>query len=422
MQTRITLAALTACGVASVAFAAPAAGTPTVTSAPTGSAVAAVSAAASAERLVPTSFGMEHQAFGTKVDRNRALASGPTANSVIGCTSLAGLHRRNDVAGVDLSPLLTAGEVDSEGRTSQGDGVVSVVSRNTITQGSLLGGDVRFSGLSSQARTWHNSTGFHNRVSMDLARLVVDGNRVDLTSGQQTINVAGGELTVFQQSTRMRARDASASGVVLRLVLDNGTRVQVGSSYSSMTARVFGPMSGSTWGSQVQLANGAVRSGRTAFQTMPCPGTRGSVRENTTEGITLPDVVETDAIATHVWGVQRPDLQHGYTQAEIANARLDTLGISLSGIASQANVKRDSGTLTRDARGTHLLDFSVAGVDYRDELTPGVAFAIPGLDTSITYRKVDPIRNGIEVVAVEIVLADDTVIELGHSSMVIKRH
>jgi hypothetical protein len=61
-------------------------------------------------------------------------------------------------------------------------------------------------------------------------------------------------------------------------------------------------------------------------------------------------------------------------------------------------------------------------VDYRDELTPGVAFAIPGLDTSITYRKVDPIRNGIEVVAVEIVLADDTVIELGHSSMVIKRH
>jgi hypothetical protein len=176
MQTRITLAALTACGVASVAFAAPAAGTPTVTSAPT------IAAAASAERPVPTSFGMEHHAFGTKVDRNRARASGPTANSVIGCTSLAGLHQRNDVAGVDLSPLLTAGEVDSEGRTSQGDGVVAVVSRNTITQGSLLGGDVRFRGLSSQARTWHNSTGFHNRVSMDLARLVVNGNRVDLTA------------------------------------------------------------------------------------------------------------------------------------------------------------------------------------------------------------------------------------------------
>jgi hypothetical protein len=257
---------------------------------------------------------------------------------------------------------------------------------------------------------------------MDLARLVVNGNRVDLTSGQQTINVAGGRLTVFQRDSRMQARDASAHGVVLRLVLANGTRVQVGSSYSSMTARVFGPMSGATWGSQVQVANGAVRSGRTAFQPMPCPGTRGNVHENTTNGITVPDVVETDAIATHVWGVQRPDLQHGYTQAEIANARLDTLGISLSGIASKANVKRDSGTLTRDAKGTHLLDFSVAGVDYRDELTPGVAFAIPGLDTSITYKKVNLIRNGIEVVAVEIVLADDTVIELGHSSMLIKRH
>lgn len=419
MQTRITLAALTACGVASVAFAAPAAGAPTVTSAPT---QAPSVAAASAERLVPTSFGMEHHAFGTKIDRNRALASGPTANSVIGCTSLAGLHRRNDVAGVDLSPLLTAGEVDSEGQTSQRDGVVSVVSTNTITNGSLLGGDVRFRGLSSQSRTWHDSSGFHNRVTMDLARLVVDGNRVDLTSGQQTINVAGGELTVFQRSSRMQARDASAHGVVLRLVLANGTRVQVGSSYSHMTARVFGPMSGSTWGSQVQGAGGAVRSGRTAFQTMPCPGTRGLVRENTTNGITLPDVMETDAIASHVWGVQTPDLQHGYTQAEIANAQLETLDIALSGIASQANVKRDDGTLTRDARGTRLLEFSVAGVDYRDQLTPGVAFAIPGIDTSITYRKVTPIMNGIEVVAVEIVLADETVIELGHSSMVIKRH
>lgn len=419
MQTRITLAALTACGVASVAFAAPAAGAPAVTSAPT---QAASVAAASAERLVPTSFGMEHHAFGTKIDRNRALASGPTANSVIGCTSLAGLHRRNDVAGVDLSPLLTAGEVDSQGRTSQGDGVVSVMSRNTITNGSLLGGDVRFRGLSSQSQTWHNSSGFHNRVTMDLARLVVDGNRVDLTGGQQTVNVAGGELTVFQQSSRMQARDASAHGVVLRLVLADGTRVQVGSSYSHMTARVFGPMSGTTWGSQVQVSGGAVRSGRTAFQTMPCPGTRGTVRENTTNGITLPDVIETDAIATHVWGVQTPDLQHGYTQAEIANAQLATLDIALSGIASQANVKRDDGTFTRDAKGTRLLEFTVAGVDYRDQLTPGVAFAIPGLDTSITYRKVTPIRNGIEVVAVEIVLADETVIELGHSTMMIKRH
>jgi hypothetical protein len=341
---------------------------------------------------------------------------------VIGCTSLAGLHRRNDVAGVDLSPLLTAGEVDSEGRTSQGDGVVSVMSSNTITNGSLLGGDVRFRGLSSQSQTWHNSSGFHNRVTMDLARLVVDGNRVDLTGGQQTVNVAGGELTVFQQSSRMQARDASAHGVVLRLVLADGTRVQVGSSYSHMTARVFGPMSGTTWGSQVQVADGAVRSGRTAFQTMPCPGTRGTVRENTTNGITLPDVIETDAIATHVWGVQTPDLQHGYTQAEIANAKLETLDIALSGIASQANVKRDDGTFTRDAKGTRLLEFTVAGVDYRDQLTPGVAFDIPALDTSITYRKVNLIRNGIEVVAVEIVLADETVIELGHSSMMIKRH
>jgi len=203
--------------------------------------------------------------------------------------------------------------------------------------------------------------------------------------------------------------------------LADGTRVLVGSSFSRMRDKVFGPMAGSTWGSQVEVAGGTVTSGRTAFQPMPCQGTRGVVRENATAGITVDGVVSTSDVATHVWGIQRPTLQRGYTQAQIARATLGTLGITAEGIVSKANVSRDHGTLRRNADGTNLLHLNVGGMDIRDELTPGMPFDIAGLGT-VTFKKVTLINNGIEVVALEVALGDGTVIELGHSSMTIKQH
>ena len=395
--------------------------------------------AAQAAKTVKTTIGMEAHSFGTRVDKNPAVASGPTANSIIACTTLAGLTRSNNIAGVDVDPAVTANEVKSRNTTRKDGGTVTVTSRNTITSGSLLGGAVRFRGLSSESRTWRNASGFHNRVTMDLARLVVDGNPVVLTGGMQTVPVSNGlaTLTVFQRVTRNSGRDASARGVVLKLEVltgtDTGARVRVGSSYSHMYAGVRGPMSGSTWGTFVKLGN-AVRSGRTAFQVMPCPGTRGVVRENPTVDMTPVDNISATGIATQTFGVQGPTVQRGYTRAEIADATIGAAPapiLALSGIVSKANVKRDNGTLTRNAKGTALATITLAGIDIRDRLQPNQPLdlsTLPGglLDGTITFKKVTKVKNGIDVIAVLIVLngvgADpDTRIELGHSIMKIKK-
>jgi hypothetical protein len=208
--------------------------------------------------------------------------------------------------------------------------------------------------------------------------------------------------------------------LALKLVLDDGTRLQVGSSFSRMLPRVFGPMSGATWATQVSAASKLVRSGRTGFQVMPCQGTDGVVRENATGDVDVNVLTTTDA-ATHVWGVQRPSVQRGYTQAQVARATLAAVGLKAEGIVSKANVKRDNGVLTRNASGTHLLELTLGTADIRDTLEPGVAEVIPAVGT-VTFKKVNNIRNGIEVVALEVVLLDDTVIELGHSTMRIARN
>lgn len=418
MKTRLAVATLSACGIATAGLMTPAAGAPGSGSQASLSADVTALAAAQQTR---TSFGLEHRAFGTKIGGNPALRSGPTANSVIGCTNLAGLVRQNSVAGVDLAPLVTGDEVLSRGTTTQNDGVVTVTSRNTITQGSLLGGDVQFRGLSSESRTYHNKSGFHNAFDLDLARLSIDGDRVRLTGGTQRLDVPGGTLTVFSRATTNNAEGASARGIVLRLALRDGTRVLVGSSFSRMRPQVFGPMRGSTWGSQVNVADGTVTSGRTAFQPMQCQGTRGIVRENATAGISIDGVVSTSDVVTHVYGTQKPNVQRGYTQAQIAQAELGALGITAEGIVSKAKVKRDSGRLTRSAQGTHLLELNVDGLNIRDQLNPGEPLRVVGLGT-VTFKKVNQVRNGIEVVALEVVLSDDTVIELGHSIMRINKN
>jgi hypothetical protein len=401
---RIAVAALAAGGLAAAGLLAPMSG---ASASGTGQPAAAAT--------VATSFGLGHHAFGTKIDGNPAFGSGPTANSVIGCTNLAGLVRGNSVAAVNAPPLLTANEVHSVGTTSKQDGVVTVTSRNTITSGSLLGGDVSFRGLSSQSRTWHDDTGFHNRVDFDLARLVVNGETVALTGGRQRIDLPTATLTLFAKTTKTTSNAASARGLALKLVLDAGTRVQVGSSYSRMLPRVFGPMSGSTWASQVSAADKVLRSGRTAYQVMPCQGTDGVVRENATGDVDV-NLLRTTDVATHVWGIQGPTAQRGYTQAQVAKAFLPTLALRAEGIVSKADVKRDSGGLTRSADGTHLLRVTLGGLDVTDRLEAGVAEDLGPV--TVTFKKVNLIRDGIEVVALEVAVdGTDTVIELGHSTM-----
>jgi hypothetical protein len=122
-------------------------------------------------------------------------------------------------------------------------------------------------------------------------------------------------------------------------------------------------------------------------------------------------------------GVQGRLVQHGYTQAEVANAVLGasaTPTLTVTGIESKANVRRDGDGLTRNAQGTHIIDIQLAGQSVKDQLIAGESVDIGGF--GVTFKKVNMVKNGIEVVALEIQLLDNTTIELGHSIMKIKKN
>jgi hypothetical protein len=148
------------------------------------------------------------------------------------------------------------------------------------------------------------------------------------------------------------------------------------------------------------------------------------VRFNPSVDVTLPGIVNADGLATHVWGVQGRLVQRGYTQAEVANAVLGataTPTLTITGVESKANVRRDGDGLTRNAKGTHVIDIKLAGVSIKDQLIAGESVDFAGLG-AITFKKVNLVKNGIEVVALEIKLLDNTTIELGHSIMKIKQN
>lgn len=95
--------------------------------------------------------------------------------------------------------------------------------------------------------------------------------------------------------------------------------------------------------------------------------------------------------------------------------------MALTGIRSKANVTHNDGGLSRNAKGTRLLSLTVGGTDVRDQLTPGEPLDVDGLGT-MPFKKVSRIPNGIDVVAVEVVVLDHTLIELGHSIMRINKN
>lgn len=85
----------------------------------------------------------------------------------------------------------------------------------------------------------------------------------------------------------------------------------------------------------------------------------------------------TDA-ATHASGAfSARQCSAATLRPQVTQATLATVGLTAEGIVSKANVERDNGTLTRNARGTRLLEPRLDGTDIRDTLQPGVTQDIP---------------------------------------------
>ena len=382
-----------------------------------------------------TDFGLKATAYGTKAVGGEVPAnSDRTAFSWVSCTRMAGKSRFNHVAQAGIDPVTRATEIRSRTWTTRKDGVVSSWSRNYIEKLTIEGavGTLVIEGIRARTRSWHDATGYHSWARTSVASITGPGG-VDLTvpsPGDPPLVVAGiATISAGVEKARQGARYAQAKAVALKILVDE-TQTRVTTSYAfsridgGVTGGVFG---GHANGSQVRALDGTVTSGRTSLLPVPCQGTRGNIKVNDTAEVSLPNIATLEQVRSAVWAVQENKFgaAEGFARNKVEKARFDAIGekaLVISGIVANAHVvRRDNGTISRDARGT-IAKITVNG---NPRPVPGVGevLTIQGV-ARISGPEIDKVKHGIDVVAVTIKLLGGpevgSIVELGHGLLRIR--
>ncbi len=372
-----------------------------------------------------TDFSFSHTAYGSRTTGNPNAESGPTALSNLPCTRSVPRSNENFVTTTGDGDGTELQNVRSRGFTNKVGGTVSVTSLNTIEQGSLASGAIRFTNLKAVAKTLHDSNGFATKTVSTLGSLKIVGTSVPVPdAGRQEIPVPGfGTLIFNTKKTSERARTAKAGVNVIRFEGDDGTVTRVGKAYSRMdkgvTGGVFG---GAGWASEARVGDVAA-AGRGALKPIPCPGTNGKVLTNST-GEGNFDFGFVGARRSFVFGEQLGDKAAGYTRSHVDSANFGSGMLVFRNIEAKANVTRQAdGDVVRNAKGTGIGSIKVNGEKVALPL-PGERQSVPGLGT-FTFKTVKKNPIGIDVTALTVRLfngsAADTVIELGRAKLNIRK-
>jgi hypothetical protein len=396
--------------------------------------VAAGAAPAQAAPSSPYLFGSF--SYGTSISGGSLPgSSGKSAYAVVGCTNLAGAADDNQISGLNLDGL-KVGAVSSHSRTyrSHGAYVSSGVSRiASLVAGQSTGPQLSMKRLRAVSLSWHDAKGYHSslRYSGLLAYTPLPGlpaQPVAFPRDGQTVQLPGvGTLTGGTKNLRHGSTYAGAAGYSLRLHLDaSNSTVRIGHT-STLIQRAIaaGVLGGRAFGSQGTAAGGDALSGATAVKVLPCQGTGGKLRSNTTATSTIPGALSTGATVSTVRGSSnRYGGGDAWTRSTVNRVSIGGGQAVIRGIRANAHVHRTAhGTLVKDAHRTSPGTITVDGRTTR--LPARGRYVVPGV-ARIATTLVTETTTGIEVVAVRVTLlsgpANHSVIDLGNARARITRH
>ena len=379
-----------------------------------------------------TDFGMAASGFVTQaIGGQLPVNSGRTASSVVSCTRTVPREESGNLVGVDVGAVRVEGATTNN-RTQKENGKPASISRTEVAD-VFVGPDPNFSlhleTLVVETRTWHASDGFHRKTFLDIGpiSLVVGGlpvpvPRANFLAGTHQIVIPGvAEVQVGLATGRTTATSARSQRTILDIELLGGVgdpvHVMVGRASSNIsdgfTGGVFNGRANAVSG---VVAGGLLTVGPVAPKKMPCKGTGGVWRQNTVADFNLTPIISGSAATARVSGLQGNNSAIGKAQSELAQATLAG-ELVIEGVKSNIYVRKNqNGTFVKNVT-FDLLSITVAGtpVEIPD---PGDPIDIPTVGT-LTYGFKRTRPNGVLAIAVRLVLLDDTVVDLGQSSVYI---
>jgi hypothetical protein len=411
--------------------------------------------AEAAIKRVETPFAYQGSAYGTRVslgDPNQGgLTSGPSAWSVLGCTAVAPTNHGNHLAKVGVADGINIGAVDSVTSDYRKPkqkiyGSRSVNKVADITLGQKDGPRLRIKGVTTVAHAYNVKGRFRATADIDLAGVdllgplpsgdnqpkelqqllgaidkgddqlveaVIEGAGSDgiKIPGLGTVKPAGSQRTVIGPRRSM----AGAYGI--RVILDNGSRVDIGRAWAKIeSAHPAGVFTGNAYAVQAVVGNGVLGVGKTPFQPLPCTGTNGKWRTN---ALAQPKSSQLDASALKAETFGNP-MRDGRAVARARSAVADIVlgggALEVQGVVGQVNVfqNKRGQVVRRTTAGTRVGAIIANGKTY-EAPAPGQTLEIPGVATIQAGLRQNLGKRGLRVHALQVKLLDGTglVLNLG---------
>jgi hypothetical protein len=403
--------------------------------------------AQAAVKRFETPFAYQGSAYGTRVslgDPNAGgVASGRTAWSVLGCTSMAPIRNANGshVAKLNANSMIEVGAVDSYTSSYRMPkkkifGSRSVNKVAGLTLGPEDGPRLKFGAFTTTAHAFNKEGRFRAEASFDVLNVehigIADaagplGDLLDAIDAgdnqliEQVIAGAGsdgiaipGLGTVYPAGTAKTPRSrsgATANAYGIRVALENGSQVNIGRAWariqSSYPAGVF---AGHAYGLEAKLAEGVVGIGRTPYQNLPCIGTNGEWRQNSLAEVPQNENLNAGALRAETYGKPYRDGR------AVARARSTVTDVVLAGgqleiqaVVGQVNVfqNRRGRVVRRTIEGTRV-GAIIADGEAQEIPAPGESLEIPGVALIKAGLRQNLGKRGVRVHALRVELLDGT--------------
>lgn len=361
-----------------------------------------------------TAFSAE--AYGSFVSAIGGMAkSGPTALSVLGCTSQVGLSGGKSTAAIHVPLVGSVGAVNTSTRTAAITGGVSDSANSSVASVDLLGGLISADAITTTATAKKVGNTRTAIAKSSLASLQVAGVPIDV-AGKPNLtldlklpgtNTAFAKLTLNQQViTKGTNRITMTARAIDIVVTDNNplglpikTRIVVGLARATIAPSIQGRLNGVASGTRVAMGK-TVLSSPTAYLPMNCMGSKGTNRVASVNT----DLVDTGVVTSRVAGTTDATAADSRTSNTIAGVSLLGGVLSADAIVASAHARYQSGRFTIDANGTEFTKLQLLGKNISlGGIKQNTALNIPGIGAA-TLKKVEKI-NGKQIKVTMIELA-----------------
>lgn len=407
------------------------------------------SPAQAALKKVETPFAYQGSAYGTRVTLGQpsqgGLASGRTAWSPLGCTSMAPIRnaKGSNVAKLNANSMIEVGAVTSTTSTYRKPkkkvyGSRSVNKVASLTLGPADGPRLKFGALTTVANAFNKRGKFGSIADIDLADIRAIGITPEESETPEALDELLGAIrtaddqlveaviegagsdgidipgigTIFpagSQRTKAGRSSAVASAFGIRVALENGSQVNVGRAWARIqTAHPAAVFAGHAYGYEAVVADGVLGLGRTPFRPLPCVGTDGKWRTNTLASAPRSEQLNADALKAETFGKPFADGRAvARARASVADLSLGGGALRIKGVVGQVNVFQNAKgrVVRRTTQGTRVGAIIADGETY-EVPAPGETLEIPGVARIKAGLRNKLGKRGLRVHALRVELLD----------------